>query len=67
MQLAESPSPSSARDTNPDLALDAEGELLVKPDVNGGALLQQAEDVVDRSQQCLAACHGGGGDVQQIR
>lgn len=47
----------------PDLPLEAEGQLLVQPDADCLALLQQAENEVDRGQQCLAASHGGGIDL----
>lgn len=44
--------------TYADLSFNAEGNLLVKPNADGGALLQQAEDEVDRRQQSLSRSHG---------
>lgn len=42
----------------PDLSLDAERKLLVEPDGDRAALLQQAENEVDGSQQGLSGRHG---------
>jgi hypothetical protein len=55
--------------TYPDLSLNSNGQLLVKPDRNGAAFLQQAENEVDWCQQCFAASHDEceGGWLESIR
>lgn len=43
------------RSTHPDLPLDAKRELLIKPDTDGGALLEELEDEMDGREQGLAS------------